>query len=178
MACGCAYDVCIVGVALQPLSDRLAELLRQRPCLHADETHPWCPDSTGYYHQPDFQAGVTSGTALCNGKGAVLATPYPSVTYRCNTERATHDAEAIGCRSPLGPGRTQVQMKMSPSVVRRKTLVPCNGKSALPAVMLHEPERRVWAVAGHCTRQVRPVQTALTSTITPAIEGPGGPWGP
>lgn len=27
-----------VGVALQPLSDRLAELLRQRPCLHADET--------------------------------------------------------------------------------------------------------------------------------------------
>ncbi len=27
-----------VGVALQPLSDRLAELLRLRPCLHADET--------------------------------------------------------------------------------------------------------------------------------------------
>jgi transposase len=27
-----------LGVALQPLSDRLAELLRQRPCLHADET--------------------------------------------------------------------------------------------------------------------------------------------
>lgn len=27
-----------VGVALQPLSERLAELLRQRPCLHADET--------------------------------------------------------------------------------------------------------------------------------------------
>lgn len=27
-----------LGVALQPLSDRLAALLRQRPCLHADET--------------------------------------------------------------------------------------------------------------------------------------------
>jgi transposase len=27
-----------IGVALQPLSERLAELLRQRPCLHADET--------------------------------------------------------------------------------------------------------------------------------------------
>jgi hypothetical protein len=27
-----------VGVALQPLSDRLAELLKQRPILHADET--------------------------------------------------------------------------------------------------------------------------------------------
>lgn len=27
-----------IGVALQPLSDRLAQLLRQRPCLHADET--------------------------------------------------------------------------------------------------------------------------------------------
>jgi transposase len=27
-----------VGVALQPLSERLAELLKQRPCLHADET--------------------------------------------------------------------------------------------------------------------------------------------
>lgn len=27
-----------IGVALQPLSVRLAELLRQRPCLHADET--------------------------------------------------------------------------------------------------------------------------------------------
>ncbi len=27
-----------LGVALQPLSERLAELLRQRPCLHADET--------------------------------------------------------------------------------------------------------------------------------------------
>lgn len=27
-----------VGVALQPLSDRLRQLLRQRPCLHADET--------------------------------------------------------------------------------------------------------------------------------------------
>ena len=27
-----------IGVALQPLADRLAELLRQRDCLHADET--------------------------------------------------------------------------------------------------------------------------------------------
>ncbi len=27
-----------IGVALQPLADRLAELLRQRACLHADET--------------------------------------------------------------------------------------------------------------------------------------------
>ncbi|BBB70164.1 hypothetical protein UNDYM_5911 (plasmid) [Undibacterium sp. YM2] len=27
-----------LGVVLQPLSERLAELLRQRPCLHADET--------------------------------------------------------------------------------------------------------------------------------------------
>ncbi|WP_156398074.1 transposase, partial [Duganella sp. Root336D2] len=27
-----------VGVALQPLCDRLAQLLLQRPCLHADET--------------------------------------------------------------------------------------------------------------------------------------------
>jgi transposase len=27
-----------IGVALQPLADRLAELLRQRQCLHADET--------------------------------------------------------------------------------------------------------------------------------------------
>ncbi len=27
-----------IGVSLQPLSDRLAELLKERPCLHADET--------------------------------------------------------------------------------------------------------------------------------------------
>jgi hypothetical protein len=27
-----------IGVALRPLADRLAELLRERPCLHADET--------------------------------------------------------------------------------------------------------------------------------------------
>ena len=27
-----------IGVALQPLADRLAELLRERSCLHADET--------------------------------------------------------------------------------------------------------------------------------------------
>lgn len=27
-----------IGVALQPLADRLAELLRQQACLHADET--------------------------------------------------------------------------------------------------------------------------------------------
>lgn len=27
-----------IGVALQPLADRLGELLRQRACLHADET--------------------------------------------------------------------------------------------------------------------------------------------
>ncbi|WP_426178408.1 IS66 family transposase, partial [Massilia sp. TWR1-2-2] len=27
-----------IGVALQPLSERLAELLKERPCLHADET--------------------------------------------------------------------------------------------------------------------------------------------
>lgn len=27
-----------IGVALQPLADRLSELLRQRACLHADET--------------------------------------------------------------------------------------------------------------------------------------------
>lgn len=27
-----------IGVALQPLADRLAELFRERSCLHADET--------------------------------------------------------------------------------------------------------------------------------------------
>jgi transposase len=27
-----------IGVALQPLSERLAELFKERPCLHADET--------------------------------------------------------------------------------------------------------------------------------------------
>lgn len=43
------------GVALQPLADRLAELLRSRPVLHADET-------------PLRQLGVATGDTLSNAK--------------------------------------------------------------------------------------------------------------
>ena len=31
-----------IGVALQPLSERLAELLKERPCLHDDQMHENC----------------------------------------------------------------------------------------------------------------------------------------
>ncbi|MBY0241656.1 MAG: IS66 family transposase, partial [Burkholderiaceae bacterium] len=75
-----------IGVALQPLSDRLAELLRQRPCLHADETP---------VRQLDPGAGKTKQAFLWAYRSNDFDTGPPIVVFDYQTGRAGAHARAF-----------------------------------------------------------------------------------
>jgi transposase len=75
-----------IGVALQPLSDRLAELLRQRPCLHADETP---------MRQLDPGAGKTRQAYLWAYRSNDFDTGPPIAVFDYQTGRAGAHARAF-----------------------------------------------------------------------------------
>ena len=75
-----------IGVALQPLCDRLAELLRQRPCLHADETP---------VRQLDPGAGKTKTAYLWAYRSNDFDTGPPIVVFDYQTGRAGAHARAF-----------------------------------------------------------------------------------
>jgi transposase len=68
-----------IGVALQPLADRLAELLRERSCLHADETP---------VRQLDPGSGKTKHAYLWAYRSNVLDEGPPVVVFDYQTSRA------------------------------------------------------------------------------------------
>lgn len=88
-----------IGVALQPLADRLAELLRKRACLHADETPvrqldpgtgktrqsylwayrsgPWDPDPPiVVFDYQESRAGAHARAFLKNWRGHLMVDDY------------------------------------------------------------------------------------------------------
>ncbi len=75
-----------IGVALQPLSERLAELLRQRPCLHADETP---------VRQLDPGQGKTRHAYLWAYRSNPLDEGPPIVVFDYQTGRAGAHARAF-----------------------------------------------------------------------------------
>ena len=75
-----------IGVALQPLADRLAELLRQRSVLHADETP---------VAQLDPGKGKTHRAYLWAYCSTVLETGPPMVVFDYQTSRAGRHATAF-----------------------------------------------------------------------------------
>ncbi len=72
-----------IGYALQPLADRLAELLRQTPSLHADETP---------VQQLDPGKGKTRRAYLWAYRSNDLAGGPPMVVFDYQTSRAGHHA--------------------------------------------------------------------------------------
>ncbi len=68
-----------IGVALQPLADRLADLLRQRSCLHADETP---------VRQLDPGSGKTRHAYLWAYRSNVLDDGPPVVVFDYQASRA------------------------------------------------------------------------------------------
>jgi transposase len=75
-----------IGVALQPLADRLAELLRQQACLHADETP---------VRQLDPGSGKTRHAYLWAYRSGVHHTGPPIVVFDYQTSRAGAHARAF-----------------------------------------------------------------------------------
>lgn len=75
-----------VGVALQPLSDRLAALLRQRACLHADETP---------VRQLDPGRGKTQHAYLWAYRSNQLDEGPPIIVFDYQTGRAGAHARAF-----------------------------------------------------------------------------------
>jgi transposase len=75
-----------IGVALQPLADRLAELLRQRDCLHADETP---------VRQLDPGNGKTRHAYLWAYRSNALDGGLPIVVFDYQTSRAGAHARAF-----------------------------------------------------------------------------------
>jgi len=75
-----------IGVALQPLADRLAELLRERPVLHADETP---------VAQLDPGNGKTKRAYLWAYRSNTLETGPPIVVFDYQTSRAGRHAQAF-----------------------------------------------------------------------------------
>ncbi|SFV13254.1 IS66 family transposase [Pseudoduganella namucuonensis] len=75
-----------IGVALQPLADRLAELLRQHACLHADETP---------VRQLDPGSGKTHSAYLWAYRSGVLDAGPPIVVFDYQTSRAGAHARAF-----------------------------------------------------------------------------------
>lgn len=75
-----------IGVALQPLADRLAELLRQQDCLHADETP---------VRQLDPGSGKTRHAYLWAYRSGVHDEGPPIVVFDYQTSRAGAHARAF-----------------------------------------------------------------------------------
>ena len=75
-----------IGVALQPLADRLTELLLKRPVLHADETP---------VAQLDPGKGKTHRTYLWAYRSTVLETGPPIVVFDYQMSRAGRHAKAF-----------------------------------------------------------------------------------
>jgi transposase len=75
-----------IGVALQPLADRLAELLRERSCLHADETP---------VRQLDPGSGKTKHAYLWAYRSNALDDGPSMVLFDYQTSRAGAHARAI-----------------------------------------------------------------------------------
>lgn len=75
-----------IGVALQPLADRLAELLLKRAVLHADETP---------VAQLDPGKGKTHRAYLWAYRSTVLETGPPIVVFDYQTSRAGRHAQAF-----------------------------------------------------------------------------------
>src|SRR5476649_1817837 len=75
-----------IGVALQPLADRLAELLRQQACLHADETP---------VRQLDPGSGKTRHAYLSAYRSGVHYAGPPIVVFDYQTSRAGAHARAF-----------------------------------------------------------------------------------
>lgn len=75
-----------IGVALQPLADRLAELLRQHECLHADETP---------VRQLDPGSGKTRHAYLWAYRSGVHDEGPPIVVFDYQTSRAGAHARAF-----------------------------------------------------------------------------------
>lgn len=75
-----------IGVALQPLADRLAELLRQRSCLHADETP---------VRQLDPGSGKTRHAYLWAYRSNALDDAPSVVVFDYQTSRAGAHARAF-----------------------------------------------------------------------------------
>jgi transposase len=75
-----------IGVALQPLADRLAELLRQHDCLHADETP---------VRQLDPGSGKTRHAYLWAYRSGVYDDGPPVVVFDYQTSRAGAHARAF-----------------------------------------------------------------------------------
>src|SRR5471032_694951 len=75
-----------IGVALQPLADRLAELLRQQACLHADETP---------VRQLDPGSGKTRHAYLWAYRSGVHDHGPPIVVFDYQTSRAGAHARAF-----------------------------------------------------------------------------------
>ena len=75
-----------IGVALQPLADRLAELLRERSCLHADETP---------VRQLDPGSGKTKHAYLWAYRSNALDAGPPLVVFDYQTSRAGAHALAF-----------------------------------------------------------------------------------
>ena len=75
-----------IGVALQPLADRLAQLLLERPVLHADETP---------VAQRDPGKGKTHRAYLWAYRSTVLETGPPIVVFDYQTSRAGRHAKAF-----------------------------------------------------------------------------------
>jgi len=75
-----------IGVALQPLADRLAELLRQQTCLHADETP---------VRQLDPGSGKTRHAYLWAYRSGVHDAGPPIVVFDYQSSRAGAHARAF-----------------------------------------------------------------------------------
>src|SRR5471032_2793097 len=75
-----------IGVALQPLADRLAELLRQQACLHADETP---------VRQLDPGSGKTRHAYMWAYRSGVHDAGPPIVVFDYQTSRAGAHARAF-----------------------------------------------------------------------------------
>lgn len=75
-----------IGVALQPLADRLAELLRERSCLHADETP---------VRQLDPGSGKTKSAYLWAYRSNALDDGPSMVVFDYQTSRAGAHARAF-----------------------------------------------------------------------------------
>ena len=75
-----------IGVALQPLADRLAELLRQQACLHADETP---------VRQLDPGSGKTKHAYLWAYRSGAHDDGPPIVVFDYQTSRAGAHARAF-----------------------------------------------------------------------------------